>query len=79
MLLAPGEEKGKVADSHEAYDSRHFDDGEDELGFTIAFDATQIDGYNDGEEDSNEHSLVDAGVPVGYGDGRRYNFQWQYY
>lgn len=65
--------------SHEAYDSRHFDNGEDELGFTVAFDATQVDGYDDGKEDSDKHSLVNAGIPIGYRDGSRYYFQWQHY
>jgi hypothetical protein len=47
--------EGPVKDLHEANDSNNLDDGEDELGFTIALDAKHVDKNNDEEKDANEY------------------------
>lgn len=49
---------------HEADDGNHFNDGEDELGFTIAFYAKHVDDYDDEEEYRDENGALEALVPV---------------
>lgn len=49
---------------HEADDGNHFYDGEDKLGFTIAFHAKHVDDYDDEEEYRDENGALEALVPV---------------
>lgn len=49
---------------HEADNSRHFDNGKDKLGFTIALDSTQVDADDDDKENGDEDGFVDGRVPI---------------
>lgn len=65
---ASDNDRGVISNySHEADDSNNLDDGEDELGFTIALYAKHVDEYNDEEKDGDEDGPCEALIPVGYG------------
>lgn len=49
---------------HEANDGRDFDNGEDELSFTVGSDAEEVDADDDGEEDDYEYRFTELVVPV---------------
>jgi hypothetical protein len=61
----------------EAYHCRYLDDGEDELGFTIAFDSKKIDDDDQYQEDSHPSVVVDCSlVPIFDRKCRSDKLQW---
>lgn len=70
--------KTENVDLHEADDGDDLDDGENELCFTVAFDAKHIDGDDDAEEDRNKDSPGQRFVPVPDGETSSNNFEGQH-
>lgn len=61
-----------------AHNGNDLDDGEEELGFTVALDSEQIDGDDQDQEDGDPGIVVDAAIaPVLDGDGGSDDFQRQ--
>lgn len=61
-----------------AHNGNDLDDGEEELGFTVALDSEQIDGDDQDQEDGDPGVVVDAAIaPVLDGDGGSDDFQRQ--
>ncbi|KFZ20242.1 hypothetical protein V501_00254, partial [Pseudogymnoascus sp. VKM F-4519 (FW-2642)] len=57
---------GAVYDDAEDDEADHrddFDEGENELGFAIAFDAEEVYGDNENEEDGDEDGAVERFIP----------------
>lgn len=61
-----------------AHNGNDLDDGEEELGFTVALDSEQIDGDDQDQEDGDPGVVVDAAIaPVLDSDGGSDDFQRQ--
>lgn len=61
-----------------AHNGNDLDDGEEELGFTVALDSEQIDGDDQDQEDGDPGIVVDAAIaPVLDGDSSSDDFQRQ--
>lgn len=52
------------ADAHEANNSCHLDGRKDEFGFTVAFDAKEVDDGNHEQEYSDKDGLAETVIPV---------------
>lgn len=67
------------AQDDETDDCGNLDDGEYELGFTIALDTEQIDTHDQGQEDGHPGIVVHLSmIPEADGVCRGDNLQWQY-
>jgi hypothetical protein len=55
------------ADSHEANYGNHLDDGEYELGFSVALYSKEVDDDNDEEKYRDENGLAYSVIPIRYG------------
>lgn len=61
-----------------AHNGNDLDDGEEELGFTVALDSEQIDGDDQDQEDGDPGVVIDAAIaPVLDGDSGSDDFQRQ--